>query len=443
MNYASFLERCHARPLSVTYYCNEECKRGRPVNELFFCQDCSRLVCDQCCGVEIDTYFCPSCLNSVLSSAAFTDSNRCQKCADCPVCLQTLSTAQSGETFYYWCEFCQWNSKGLNLTGKKVQELYAALKQIDDSSQQPDAPFFEIAHRYRELYKEMKKAAQPETVVPKRRHDLNTEEAIQNLEKALTRKNRLMYRIPPEVFQNEHVKVAPDSMHERNFDPTSVASLEQRLANPSVTSTATSQLIPRRKHLLTKNAYRCKKCTKYVVKPKVGAAHVAFDKRTLGVSSIPSITISEIPAKTFKVGEPSQIILYFRNPSHVDVSFTLSETVIPEPLGFDPELDQREASTGSVFLPNIEVIIPAYDEVADQDENLVEDARKQLLKEDDPKIVAMRKLSKVGVFITVTPRTDKKNIKFAIRVDLSSKVKLDFEKFSFVAVIDLGPADAH
>lgn len=80
MSYADYVARLTARPkLSVRYQCNEQCGRQHVVEELYFCSTCKRLVCDDCSGVQIDAYYCPHCLSSVLSYDAFQDENRCER----------------------------------------------------------------------------------------------------------------------------------------------------------------------------------------------------------------------------------------------------------------------------------------------------------------------------------------------------------------------------
>ncbi len=50
---------------------------------------------------------------------------------------------------------------------------------------------------------------------------------------------------------------------------------------------------------------------KYVVKPKVGAAHVSFDKRSVAVSVVPSISLGDVAPGAFKVGAPCRVLYVF------------------------------------------------------------------------------------------------------------------------------------
>jgi hypothetical protein len=61
--------------LSIGYECS--CGRVHPhLAYLFWCKSCAALQCHQCTTQQVDTYFCPSCLNSVFTTPAFANQNR-------------------------------------------------------------------------------------------------------------------------------------------------------------------------------------------------------------------------------------------------------------------------------------------------------------------------------------------------------------------------------
>jgi hypothetical protein len=78
------------------------------------------LQCGSCSSAQVDTYFCPSCLNSVFTTPAFANQNRCEQCVECPVCQHTLvsssnhasrsTTGTTGGLYAYHCEYCKWSS---------------------------------------------------------------------------------------------------------------------------------------------------------------------------------------------------------------------------------------------------------------------------------------------------------------------------------------------
>lgn len=44
--------------------------------ELYFCEECDAVRCNLCVGVEVASYFCPSCLFDVPSANVRADKNR-------------------------------------------------------------------------------------------------------------------------------------------------------------------------------------------------------------------------------------------------------------------------------------------------------------------------------------------------------------------------------
>jgi len=73
--------------------------------------------------LQIDSTFCPSCLENVPSGEARIKRNRCASCMQCPVCSMTLvvrsntQTESSGDTklFYLQCNNCRWTTRDANI----------------------------------------------------------------------------------------------------------------------------------------------------------------------------------------------------------------------------------------------------------------------------------------------------------------------------------------
>jgi len=199
---------------------------------LFFCQECGRFSCDQCSATEIDTFFCPNCLNSVLTSVAFQEQNRCQKCVDCPICFQTLTVVQSGLDFHFLCEFCQWNSKSVGILGVKPPNLLASLKKREEEIITA-SKFVELSTHFRDLQKDLKKDIQPDVgTVPRTKKHENPQEAIAAIEKELENKTMQFYKLPLEPAGNELAKPPHPSLIDDKFDVFLISTLEQRFSNP-------------------------------------------------------------------------------------------------------------------------------------------------------------------------------------------------------------------
>lgn len=100
-----------AARLSLQVECS--CGRLHPhAAFLYWCRSCACLQCGQCAHASVDTYFCPSCLNSVFTSPAFANQNRCEQCAECPDCgcLLAPTTRPSGAVALV-CEYCKYCSE--------------------------------------------------------------------------------------------------------------------------------------------------------------------------------------------------------------------------------------------------------------------------------------------------------------------------------------------
>ncbi len=162
------------------------------------------------------------------------------------MCFQTLSIVQSGVDFSFLCEFCQWNSKSIELLGVKPQALLAALKAKEDAIVAA-SNFPAINAKYREMFKESKKDSGPPTfstpfLRPKKQeHDLH--ESILELEKAAQAKVAAHYKLPSGYVANESAKPPPESLLTEKFDICEQPSMEQRLANPTPSPTLSGTVL--------------------------------------------------------------------------------------------------------------------------------------------------------------------------------------------------------
>ena len=84
--YADWLTRAKARQPAVHFSCscagalhvaNTPTLRAKavPLHELFFCGDCSRLVCERCSDAYVDSFYCPHCMRSFFTSQAADNKN--------------------------------------------------------------------------------------------------------------------------------------------------------------------------------------------------------------------------------------------------------------------------------------------------------------------------------------------------------------------------------
>ncbi|CDW52227.1 Dynactin subunit 4 [Trichuris trichiura] len=89
---------------ATKYLCT--CGNWVPLCRLYFCKYCLVLRCAACATSEVDSVFCPSCLENMTSGEARTHKNR----------YLFLLTEPSGEKLYrLYCQYCCWSSKEAGL----------------------------------------------------------------------------------------------------------------------------------------------------------------------------------------------------------------------------------------------------------------------------------------------------------------------------------------
>eukprot|EP00931_Biecheleriopsis_adriatica_P118444 TRINITY_DN93856_c0_g1_i1.p1 TRINITY_DN93856_c0_g1~~TRINITY_DN93856_c0_g1_i1.p1 ORF type:complete len:652 (-),score=138.66 TRINITY_DN93856_c0_g1_i1:42-1997(-) len=88
-----------------------------PLSHLYFCDSCSQVVSRRDLAEDVDSYYCPHCLENMPSSEAMLCGMRCSKCWECPVCSSTLTpcvanSTSKEQTYHYACSYCRWSSRG-------------------------------------------------------------------------------------------------------------------------------------------------------------------------------------------------------------------------------------------------------------------------------------------------------------------------------------------
>ena len=93
-----------------------------PLCRLYFCRHCLVLRQTKCVMHEVDSHYCPNCLENMPSAEAQMKKNRCAGCFDCPSCHHTLSTRATSvavadsdsqekavprKVYYLACGFCR------------------------------------------------------------------------------------------------------------------------------------------------------------------------------------------------------------------------------------------------------------------------------------------------------------------------------------------------
>lgn len=108
------------------------CGRCLPMEELYFCDHCSELKSRFEVADEIDSFYCPNCLENLPTSEAMVYGNRCTKCFECPLCKSMLHqlTLPSG-MICFGCSYCHWNSRDFGLVANRMDELRSMLLFVE------------------------------------------------------------------------------------------------------------------------------------------------------------------------------------------------------------------------------------------------------------------------------------------------------------------------
>uniref|UniRef100_A0A8C5MIE8 Dynactin subunit 4 n=1 Tax=Leptobrachium leishanense TaxID=445787 RepID=A0A8C5MIE8_9ANUR len=429
----------------VLYLVHGEKEIRAPLSQLYFCRYCSELRSLECVSHEVDSHYCPSCLENMPSAEAKLKKNRtlldaiycrCANCFDCPCCMHTLSTRATSipaplpddpakttmkKAYYLACGFCRWTSRDVGMADKSV---------ASGGWQEPENPHTQRINKLLEYYQQL---AQKEKIERDRKKLVRRRNYMPlAFSDKYGRGTRLQRQRPgapiaplagltlKEGEDQKEIKIEPaqavdeveplpEDYYTRLINLTEVTTLDQRLLQPDFQPICASQLHPRHKHLLIKRSLRCRKCEHNLSKPEFNPTSIKFKIQLVALSYIPEVRIMSIP--NLRHMKESQVLLTLTNP----VENLTHLTLMPCEEGDSNDIN----STAKVIVPTKELLLAGKDAAAEYDE-LAEPQDFQ----DDPDVVAFRKANKVGVFIKVTPLQEKG------KVIVSFKLKHDFRNLA-------------
>ncbi|KAI5608098.1 dynactin subunit 4 isoform 1 [Silurus asotus] len=431
------------QPERVEYLVRGEKKIRAPLSQLYFCRYCSELRSLECVSHEVDSHYCPSCLESMPSAEAKLKKNRCANCFDCPCCMHTLSTRATNipapmpddptkttmkKAYYLACGFCRWTSRDVGMADKSV---------ASGGWQEPENPHTQRINKLIEYYQQLaqreklerdrKKLARRRPFMPQAfsQHTIHVVEkyglgtrlqrqrsgapisALYGLSLKEGEEQKEVSIEPAQAL--DEVEPLPEDYYTRPVNLTEVTTLRQRLLQPDFQPAGASQLHPKHKHLLMKRSLRCRKCEHNLSKPEFNPTSIKFKIQLVAVSYIPEVRIMSIP--NLRHMKESQVLLTLTNPveSVTHVSLFTCEEEDPDDIN----------STAKVLVPAKELVLAGKDAAAEYDE-LAEPQDFQ----DDPDVVAFRKSNKIGFFIKVIPQYEDGD------VTVSLKMRHDFRNLA-------------
>ncbi|XP_066303938.1 dynactin subunit 4-like isoform X1 [Branchiostoma lanceolatum] len=425
-----------------------KCKDYRlPLCELYFCRHCLKLRSKDCVSHEVDSHYCPNCMENMPSAEAKLKKNRCANCFDCPSCKHTLSTratsvlvpsaddpnkAVAKKAYYLACAFCRWTSRDIGLKDqsvasggweeqenpntKRISELVEYYKQVAQKEKADRERKKYAKSRIRLLGMSGKYASQSA-----RRHASLT--SMQNLRisapdadmSLLKEEEQKLVKITPNMAVEEveglpeDIYTTPINLAHKGSAQAStgtVTSIAQRLSQPDEQPTLTNSLYPIHKHLLVKRSLRCKECEHNLSKPEFNPASIKFKIQLVALHYVPELRILSIPNLYYQ--KESVVLLSLINPLEEMTNVTL--------LACEEGDAEDTESTAKIVVPSQELILSARDDAAEYDEgDSVTDFK------DDPEVVIFRKANKISFVVKVMPMKAVGDVKIAFKMKYNYK----------------------
>ncbi|XP_043272413.1 dynactin subunit 4 [Venturia canescens] len=444
------------QPDYVRYVCS--CNSLKPISKIYFCRHCLKIRCGYCVCREIDSYYCPNCLEHQPLSEVRLKNHRCSYCFNCPCCFQTLSTRAgpaplrpqpaptSGEdakqpkkVYYLFCALCRWTSRDAGIPDQFV----ATCAWPEQENPHTERINILIDHHKilasREKQQRERKKFQFFVNMNAKRSYLQFEKF--GLTVAMARKRTGRPAVPEEKWQtsdepepsvaSEDVEDLPEEIFTKPVDITKITTVEQRLNHPEVQAEGVNDLRPQRKQFLVKTSHRCRACEHNVSKPEYGSQSIKFKIQLAAFYHVPEIRI--VTCEPLQVGKMSELLLKFCNPTPHQTQvtlFPLDTPTTPTTITASGEVEElkrenmqmgcespnlmpsavRQASvmedpkaikitpSADITLPHSSVILPPRDDTAEYD-----DTADYHSFQDDPKLVVWRKGNKAVIRLHVTP----------------------------------------
>ncbi|XP_057308865.1 dynactin subunit 4-like [Hydractinia symbiolongicarpus] len=403
----------------VLYAC--ECKEFKPITKLYFCRHCTKLRCGNCVTHEVDSFYCPNCLENMPSAEAKLKKNRCGNCFDCPSCHHTLSVRATavpavqtnpldGKTpplkkvHYLNCGFCRWTTRDVKLPDQLTPSGgWPAVEPAFSKKMSALLDYYKHMAHQDKMEKERQKLSKRRTNMylmdrygyalslgKRRAGSIGSPLSILSRTSSSPGSQKEV-QAPCLSPRLEEIEPIPDRFYTEEVVLEEVLTLEQRLHQPSIQGEATKTLYPQHKHLMVRRSQRCKECEHNLCKPEFNPSSIKFKIQLGGIHYCPSIQIFKKP--NLSKDMESVLILSISNPldTIMNVSF---ENLSAE----EQELHEKNCE---IELPKVILSIAAKDATVEFDG--IGSATTDNFN-DDPSVVHSRASNKVCFFTKITPK---------------------------------------
>lgn len=451
------------QPDYVRYVCN--CGSLKPISKIYFCRHCLMIRCGYCVCQEVDSHYCPNCMENLPSSEVRLKKNKCSNCFDCPCCFQTLSTraglaatvkatASEGEenkdvkatpkkVYYLFCSLCRWSSRDAGIPDQSV-----ATGGWPEQENPHTTRINALIDYHKILASIEKQQCERKKFHPKR--SFMPAQTMYSFTSALLRKRIGRPLKPPMQSQStaqpapsvatEEIEELPGDIFTESVDITKVTTLEQRLQYPEVQAEKINELRPQHRQFLVKRSQRCRVCEHNVSKSDLCPQSIKFKILLAAFYHIPEVKI--VTCEPLRPGKSSELLLKFCNPTQHQTQITILPLDTSLSTSFIKEKDPKQEDTqqgsespnllpstvrqapvtedpkpikvipnADLILPHSALILPPRDDAAEYD-----DTNDNHNFQDDPKLVVWRKGNKAVIRLHVIPHDTSENSEESVLV---------------------------
>ncbi|KAG5339367.1 DCTN4 protein, partial [Acromyrmex heyeri] len=423
------------QPDYVRYLCN--CGSLKPISKIYFCRHCLMIRCGYCVCQEVDSHYCPNCMENLPSSEVRLKKNKCSNCFDCPCCFQTLSTraglapvraaaptegeenkdvkATPKKVYYLFCSLCRWSSRDAGIPDQSV-----ATGGWPEQENPHVTRINALIDYHKVLASIEKQQCERKKIHPKR--SFMPVQTMYSFTSALVRKRIGRPMKPPLQSQSsaqpvpsvasEEVDELPSDIFTESVDITKITTLEQRLQHPEVQAEKINELRPQHRQFLVKRSQRCRVCEHNVSKSDLCPQSTKFKILLAAFYHIPEVKI--VTCEPLRPGKSSELLLKFCNPTQHQTQITILplDTLLSSSLTEEKDIKQEDTQNlvnessnllpstvrqapvtedpkaikvvpnADLILPHSSLILPPRDDAAEYD-----DTNDNHNFQDDPKYV--------------------------------------------------------
>ncbi|KAF6773808.1 hypothetical protein AHF37_07540 [Paragonimus kellicotti] len=233
---------------------------------------------------QVDSHYCPNCLENMASAEAKMRKHRCGNCFDCPSCGHTLSTRatavmlakpdEPGKTvaqkaYYLTCGFCRWSTRDSGIPDQR---------QSAGGWPETTSPHAK-RERYPVLNPRLRRYCSSSWTTP-------NQPAILIAEKLnLPRRSPFRQRRP----QDELVAFDLDPYINQPLQLEKITTVRQRHLAPQTQPKLTAELEPRLKCLVVKRSMRCRTCEHNLSKADFNPSSIKFRINLSAMYHVPEL----------------------------------------------------------------------------------------------------------------------------------------------------------